>query len=354
MKQFHSSLPLKEGLFVTFQLMFLAFVCCVESSLCMSGLCAVCHLGDVIPFLTPMMSKSLETQIWVRQWVGGALKRQQDSVINWLHKFQGKLKQYAHHILIRNKQAAALQKMKDQLPEGSIIMLTDFAEKYQIRYQDEIGSAHFKKDKSLNVSLYTCVIYFRKDGKLHSQSYGIISDNTKQQTLESQVFNSKILAHIRDKLGIKFQHVHYWSDGASKHFKNKEAMVCLSHHFSLHSCTADWNFTESYHGKGPHDGIGARIKAGVRLRILRRSHIVDCARDVFEVAKSFCDKTQVLYVSDDDIKKDQDKYTKLWTGCKQAHGIQKCRFVTVNGPKNISMFTSHVDNEYVNKPATQL
>ena len=146
-------------------------------------------------------------------------------------------------------------------------------------------AAHFRKTSELNIQMYTSVVYYVINGKLHSKSFCVIQDIS--WACKSKSFNRCIFAHLRDHVGIIVDHAHLWSDDASQHFKNTCSMTALSHHIFLHDCTADWNFFESYHGKGPHDGIGGALKSGIKLRLKRRSHLVHNAYDVYKVAKEY-------------------------------------------------------------------
>ena len=199
-------------------------------------------------------------------------------------------------------------------------------------------------------------MYYRADGKLHQVSYCVMSDNRQHGSVNVQVFNGKIIKHLREKIGIIVDDVKMCSDGSKEHFKNTETMVYLSHHVFLHDCTADWNYSESYHGKGPHDGIGGAIKNGLRLRILRRSHVISNAEEAYNVAQEFCKEIHVLYVSSADLKTEEAKYKKLFEGRKVASGISQMRYVTVHTSNKIHMYKSYNERKPVNikKPLTEM
>ena len=74
-------------------------------------------------------------------------------------------------------------------------------------------------------------------------------------------------------------------------------MACLPLHDLLHRLQADWTFSESYHGKGAHDGIGAIIKFLIRQLILMRALILLNAYEVYELALTFAVNIVVLYSS---------------------------------------------------------
>lgn len=63
--------------------------------------------------------------------------------------------------------------------------------------------------------------------------------------------------------------------------------LSLSFYKDINKCSAEWNFCESYHGKGPHDGIGALIKWNVYRRVLQGRATVKSAKDL-KVAQDIC------------------------------------------------------------------
>ena len=54
---------------------------------------------------------------------------------------------------------------------------------------------------------------------------------------------------------------------------------------------AEWNFNESFHGKGSHDRVGEFLKFNFWLLVLRGQAFVRNANEFFETAKSFTEKT---------------------------------------------------------------
>ena len=47
-----------------------------------------------------------------------------------------------------------------------------------------------------------------------------------------------------------------------------------------------------------------------------------------------------MFVSAEDLEKEGQKYVDLWTPCRKADGIQKCRYVKVNSINNVTMYTT--------------
>ena len=56
----------------------------------------------------------------------------------------------------------------------------------------------------------------------------------------------------------------FWTDGAAALFKNRSTIAVFTFYENIHNAEkAEWNFNESYHGKGFHDGVGGLFKFNV-------------------------------------------------------------------------------------------
>lgn len=92
-----------------------------------------------------------------------------------------------------------------------------------------------------------------------------------------------------------------------------------------------WKFFESYHGKGPHDGIGALIKLNMYHKVLQGHASICSALDLYKIANEISNKTTVIYVSKNEIESEKVGYVELWKRCRVAHSIQQCRSVKTLG-----------------------
>lgn len=164
---------------------------------------------------------------------------------------QDSIKKLKQHVYVNQRQHEELRKAKEDLQDGSVIMLCDFSENFQCRIQREVMAAHWRSDCSGQVTIYTSIVYFWSGHKVIHKAYAIISDTLHHTHRETAVFNEKILDDI-SKI-TKVEEVMVWSDGAAAQFKCRHTM---GHMLKSNYNITSWNFFESYHGKGPHDGIG--------------------------------------------------------------------------------------------------
>ena len=100
----------------------------------------------------------------------------------------------------------------------------------------------------------------------------MISDTSKHSSAEVKVFNDAILNDLATSVLV--DKVTLWTDGADANFKNRFSMSIFSTSTNFES----WNFFESYHGKGPHNSIGAAVKNFVWNKILAHSITIRNAR----------------------------------------------------------------------------
>lgn len=83
----------------------------------------------------------------------------------------------------------------------------------------------------------------------------------------------KELKHNYDK-NLTIRKLHILSDGPSTQYKNKTKFYLFSQHLvhDLGLKCATWNFSESGHGKGAADGIGAVVKRIADAMVARRRY----------------------------------------------------------------------------------
>ena len=66
------------------------------------------------------------------------------------------------------------------------------------------------------------------------------------------------------KRNVTFKEHWVWSDGYVGQFKSTRSFFWLSHIHKRTNIRHTWNFFETGHGKGEHDGAGACVKCALR------------------------------------------------------------------------------------------
>ena len=278
----------------------------------------------------------------VKKWVKGELEITNMSQNKFCEEFKKALTSFIEHLFLKKQQSLALIRDKANLQSGMLLIHCDFAENYAIKYNVEPMECHWTHSPS--VVIFTALTYHRgEDGDLISNCFGVVSDCEQNTTLEMANCIDTILIEVNN-LGINFgKKVIIWSDGATKHFKNRFAMSYMSMFESMYGSTAEWNFCESYHGKGPMDGVGGTMKNGVFKEVLKGHALVQNAFEFFLTAKQIHQSIHVLYRSKEDMEERRKQFDRVWSGVKSANGILSARRITASAPYKINLMRTSFD-----------
>ena len=106
------------------------------------------------------------------------------------------------------------------------------------------------------VSLHTMVVY---DKDQHVQSYVAKSDILSHNaTVVYCILQKLVLLLKSDYPDIRC--IHYLTDSPISLYRNKTIFNIVYDHQKDFGVKAKWNYLETGHGKGPCDGLGARVK----------------------------------------------------------------------------------------------
>ena len=255
-----------------------------------------------------------------------------------------KLAEFGEHEFLKQTQAAALRKDKELLKKGQLLLHFDFAENYAVHYATEPMEFHWTHMPG--VVLFTAVAYYRDaESKLITESIGVVCEADTNGTMEMACCLNRILIDLHDR-GIQFPHgVKLWSDGATKHFKNRYAMAFLSHFPDMYGADGEWNFCESYHGKGPMDCVGALLKHTVYKEVLRGQAFVQNTMDFYLAAKQLVPGVYVLLLTKAELEENRVQYERIWTDASDAHGILRARRFVATSRYNLAFYGTSISQE---------
>lgn len=341
--------PICENMEFSFQAASLDITCktFIENLLC-KNITEICRAMDCEncpiksnAYMVPYLPEKDFFQ--VKKWTKGVLEIENIPYQTFKDNFERDLPKYLRHRNIKQVQDSALKKDKENLKEGEILIQTDFAENYTIRYHSEVMEKHWTSVPG--VVILTAVIYYKESGVLKHKSYAVASDVSTNTTLEMVYLLEGILIDLRNS-GIYFgKHVYLWTDGATKHFKNRFAMCFLTKFEDMYGSPIVWNFNESYHGKGPMDGIGAVVKHSVFMTCLREQVVVQNAKDFCEVAQRKCPSVTVIFRSAEALEEKCQEYIRIWQGAKDCSGILQARCVRPIGPYQVKLYKTSSDTQ---------
>ena len=164
-----------------------------------------------------------------------------------LQKFLGHQRNIVH-------QFKAINDLKANLQDDEVVIHVDFSENYCTKYSEEIQAFHFGGSRA-QLSLHTVVVYLRNS----IQSFCTVSENIAHSPAAIWTHQRPIFKTLPRNI----KRVHFLSDGPVTQYRNKTMFFIMATKLSeeipyIENFT--WNYTESGHGKGAPDGIGATCK----------------------------------------------------------------------------------------------
>ena len=94
--------------------------------------------------------------------------------------------------------------------------------------------------------------------------------------------NQKVIQMAQDKINQVIKTVHIWSDGCASQSRSKYVFWAPS--FYLACSKVFWDYGDTHHFKGPHDGIGGTIKQCVYNDVRESKVILRDAKHFAEYA----------------------------------------------------------------------
>ena len=207
---------------------------------------------------------------------------------------------FLNHVQRVTAQYAALKSLKEQLPKDELIVQMDFAENFTCGTSDEIQSAYWNAS---SVSLHPVVVYFRgAENGLEHLNFVFMSDVLQHNSTAVITIMKMLCTELRE-LFPDAKHIHYWTDSPTSQYRNRFIFDAILHYAERFSgFSAQWNFFESGHGKGPCDGIGGVAKGRASDAIKQGKACIQDATDFYNWAKTNSLSIKYRFYNSDDIK----------------------------------------------------
>lgn len=217
-------------------------------------------------------------------------------------------------------QYKAIKDLKTNLNEQEAIIHMDFSENYCTKYNRGIQAYHFGGSRQL--SMHTVVVYTKDN----IQSYCTVSENTTHSP-------ASIWAHLQpifESLLPQITCIHFVSDGPVTQYRNKTMFNILA--TKLHLAVPNiekftWNFSESGHGKGTPDGIGATCKRTADA-VVAAGGDIDSLETFVEAIRKRCPRICIFTIEDEVIKKmsadikNNETNLKSFSGTLKVHQVK--------------------------------
>ncbi|KAK3104833.1 hypothetical protein FSP39_011252 [Pinctada imbricata] len=216
------------------------------------------------------------------------------------------VKVFREHVNRVKTQYCEIRKLREKLPEGEVLLWMDFAENYTCSSLEEVQSAYWNASM---VSLHTMVVYF-PNGDV--KSVVGVSDVLSHNATAVITILHKIIPQIKNDYP-QLRKIHYLTDSPTSQYRNKTIFQFILEHGDEFGVTAQWNFLESGHGKGPCDGLGASVKRSADMAVRQGKHSIQDANDFLSWARhseATGSKVTYLYYSQDDYDNTMEMLTK--------------------------------------------
>lgn len=131
-------------------------------------------------------------------------------------------------------QYAAVNKLKENLPPGHLIIQMDFVENFICSSIDEVQSAYLN---STAVNLHPIVAYLKDhNGNLIHKNFIFVSDDLGHNFGTVFAILKQMIKELKELMTDEFQIIHYWTDSPSSQYRNKTAFYVRSQNPFGNSC----------------------------------------------------------------------------------------------------------------------
>jgi hypothetical protein len=201
-----------------------------------------------------------------------------------------------------------VKNLKENLPNGHVIVQMDFAENYTCRSFEEVQSAYWNANM---VTLHPVVIYLRANGEPLHYSYVIISDSLSHNSNAVLTFLNKRVPEIKTLLDL--QMIHYLTNSPTSQYRNKMIFSVVANHHELFGVDASWMYF----------GVGGTVKRLADQAVKSGHAYIQDAMDfrawAFSIGKS--SSMRFRFVSSEDFTSyDQSRLNPV-CGTMQIHQI---------------------------------
>ena len=146
---------------------FVAFLQCNPPTIeCCLSKCDLCGNTEQLQFkLEEAFDQNLVDEISYKKWTStdrANLETVVQNVEEFLTTFLRALKKYQQHAFITRMQSQHYRETKENLEEGEVLVVCDFAENYSFVIQDEIQAFHWNNAMA---TLHPFVAYYKESGE---------------------------------------------------------------------------------------------------------------------------------------------------------------------------------------------
>lgn len=215
------------------------------------------------------------------------------SCVELVNLFFERIPAYMSHLANIRHQYSAIKELKKNLSVTDALLHIDFSENYACKYSREIQSVHFGGNR-IQFSLHTVMAYVGST----KQAFCTASKQLKHDPIA--IVNH--LQPIFEAIGPNITTLNFLSDSPSSQYRNKSMFYSIFHFIipsfpNLEKLT--WNYSESGHGKGAPDGIGAVVKRTADKVVSSGAEDISNFDSFFKCVEQRVKKVKIIAIEND-------------------------------------------------------
>ncbi|XP_048028545.1 uncharacterized protein si:ch211-86h15.1 isoform X2 [Megalobrama amblycephala] len=188
----------------------------------------------------------------------------------------------AKHLFTANWQNDQFSLIREKLSNTCSLFVMDFAENYSCISHDEMQKC------TQQITIHPIVCYYKcpTEGHDHTvqEALVFVSDDLNHDANAVHHFETLAIKHLKEKRGLKLEHVVEFTDGCGAQYKSKVSFADISNSKASHGLSVERCYFGSRHGKGPSNGVSGVVKSSVRHAVLLRRITINNAEEMY----NFC------------------------------------------------------------------
>lgn len=250
-----------------------------------------------------------------------------------IHTLLGKFYTLSKHMLVHyfaiKWQADQFEYLQNNLKEGEVLIVMDFAQNFDHIRQNEPQSAHFGRNQSTVhsvVCFYQCPEDPCRNRVRHEMV--IFSDDRSHSYKQVAAMEKAVLRKLQEEVGLKIKRIFQYTDNCGKQYKAYGGFDKVSRSV-IPICRS---YFCPHHGKSVCDGIIGRIKARLARDIKTGKAHCETTEQLFEYCKKHysthepnvhgtCNhvRTEFLLVPETESNKEEDSEMETLAGTMKLH-----------------------------------
>lgn len=197
------------------------------------------------------------------------------------------------HVSRGQNQYREMKRLRENLPEGEVVLWMDFAENYCCSSVEEVQSAFWNVEM---ISLHTMVTYLPPNCEKTKQCFVAVLSCLEHNAASVYCILQKNIPFLKKEVP-NLKCIHYLTDSPTSQYRNKTIFQILCNHLEQFGVSARWNYLESGHGKGPCDGFGASVKRAADMSVKQGKSTIQGAKDFLVWADKANVASKVKYIA---------------------------------------------------------